>query len=598
MPRLRAPLATRVAAIAIAAIAASGIAAGHAAAASASPVVVGTDPYTTPVTGLHSTAVEPDSFAAGKTIVSAFQIGRYEDGGAANVGFATSTNAGATWTRGALPGITLAGGGPSARVTDAAVAYDPKHKVWLIASTPLDDPPSIRGNSIAVNRSIDGGRTWTAPVTVAAATGNSDFDKNWIACDRTPTSPHFGNCYVQWDDYGNEGRILMSTSTDGGLTWGAAKATADDAHGLGGQPVVQPGGKVVVPYSIIDESGIAAFHSTDGGATWSTSVIVDGVDHHTPAGGVRAGALPSAETDGAGRVYLTWEDCRFRACGTNDIVMTTSADGVHWSSVNRVPIDSVGSGIEHFVPGIGVDPATAGTRAHLGLAYHAIANGPCTPDTCQVRVGFVDSLDGGRTWSKPVQLSPAMHPSWLAPTSQGYMTGDYISTSFAAGLPHPLFAAALAPSNGTLHEAIYAGSPPLAGPPLAARRITDLRVRPFRFRPRRSGLAIATVRGAKVTYRASGRGPTRFTVSRRVTRHGDACSPAQDTCRFWAPLRGHFSRQDAKGANSLRFTGRLRGKALKPGLYRLGARPRDKSRPPAKRAYARFRIVSGASEAR
>src|SRR3954465_2303757 len=118
VPRLRVPLATRVVATVVVAIAASGIAAGHAAAAPS--VVVGTDPYTTPVTGLHSTAVEPDSFAAGKTIVSAFQIRRYEDGGSANIGFATSTNAGATWTRGALPGVTLAGGGPFARVTDAA----------------------------------------------------------------------------------------------------------------------------------------------------------------------------------------------------------------------------------------------------------------------------------------------------------------------------------------------------------------------------------------------------------------------------------------------------------------------------------------------
>jgi BNR repeat-like domain len=591
VPRLRVQLATCAVALA-----ASGIAVGDAPAAPA--VVVGTDPYTTPVTGVHSTAVEPDSLSAGKTIVTGFQIGRYEDGGAANVGFATSTNAGATWTRGALPGITLAGGGPSARVTDAAVAYDPKHKVWLIASTPLDDPPSIRGNSIAVNRSTDGGRTWADPVTVATATGNNDFDKNWIVCDRTPTSPHFGNCYVQWDDYGNGGRILMSTSTDGGLTWGSAKATADDAHGLGGQPVVQPGGKVVVPYATADESAIAAFRSTDGGASWSTSVIVSGVYHNTPTGQMRAGALPSAEIDRAGRVYATWEDCRFRGCGTNDIVLATSSDGVGWSAVKRVPIDSVGSGIEHFVPGIGVDPATSGTGAHLGLAYHAIANGPCTPDTCQVRVGFVDSLDGGGTWSEPVQLSGAMRPVWLAPTSQGYMTGDYISTSFVAGLPHSLFAAAVAPSNGKLHEAVYAASPPLAKPSLPARKITDLHVKPFRFRPRRSGTAVAAVRGANVTYRASGRGPTRFSISRRVTRHGDACSPPRDTCRFWAPLRGHFSRQDAKGPNAFEFTGRLRSKALRPGLYRLGARPRDKSRPPAKRAYARFRIVSGAGEAR
>jgi BNR repeat-like domain len=568
----------------------------------AAPTVrVATDPYTSVDTGLHATAVEPDSFAAGKAIVAAFQVGRFEDGGAANVGWATSTDAGATWTDGALPGITVASGGPSARVTDAAVAYDPKHKVWLIASTPLDNPPSLRGNSIVVNRSLDGGATWMAPVPVAVATGSSDFDKNWIACDRSASSPHYGNCYVEWDDYGNGSRILMSTSTDGGVTWGSPKATADDARGLGGQPVVQPNGTVVVPGATADESGISAFRSTNGGASWSAAVIVDGVYHNTPAGEMRAGALPSAETDRAGRVYVAWEDCRFRACGTNDIVLTSSADGVNWSSVKRVPIDPVDSGVEHFVPGLGVDPATSGTRAHLGLSYHSIANGPCTPDTCAVRVGFVDSLDGGRSWSRPTQLSGPMRPTWLAPTSMGYMTGDYISTSFVTGLPRPLFAAAGPPSGGKLTEAIYAGRPPMAKS-RPARRLWELRVSPFRFRPRRSGPSVATVRGARVSYRASARGPTRFSIRRRVTRHGDVCGPPQDgqarTCRIWAPLTGHFARTDAKGLNSFRFTGRLHGAALRPGLYRLGARPRDVSRPAAKRTYARFRIVSDDSGAR
>ena len=41
---------------------------------------------------------------------------------------------------------------------------------------------------------------------------------------------------------------LMSTSTDGGLTWGPPTPTADNVHGLGGQPVVQPNGRVVVPF--------------------------------------------------------------------------------------------------------------------------------------------------------------------------------------------------------------------------------------------------------------------------------------------------------------------------------------------------------------
>jgi hypothetical protein len=62
------------------------------------------DPYTNPASQ-HRTEVEPDTFAAGNTIVSAFQVGRFVDGGASGAGFAISTNAGSTWTHGFLSGV-------------------------------------------------------------------------------------------------------------------------------------------------------------------------------------------------------------------------------------------------------------------------------------------------------------------------------------------------------------------------------------------------------------------------------------------------------------------------------------------------------------
>src|SRR5919198_1214943 len=70
-----------------------------ASAAVASPTVlqISSDPYTNAISQ-HKTEVEPDTFAFGSTIVSAFQVGRIFDGGASNIGFATSTDGGATWT--------------------------------------------------------------------------------------------------------------------------------------------------------------------------------------------------------------------------------------------------------------------------------------------------------------------------------------------------------------------------------------------------------------------------------------------------------------------------------------------------------------------
>ena len=84
------------------------------------------------------------------------------------------------------------------------------------------------------------------------------------------------------------------------------------------------------------------------------------------AGGLRVtrGTLfPSAEVDRDGKVYVAWEDCPFRAgCSANDIVLSTTSDGLTWSPVSRIPIDPVDSGADHFIPGLAVDPRSGGSR--------------------------------------------------------------------------------------------------------------------------------------------------------------------------------------------------------------------------------------------
>src|SRR5438552_17901934 len=64
-------------------------------------------------TSQHATEVEPDTFAFGSTMVSAFQEGRFvTGGGSSDIGFAISTDGGLTWTNGFLPGTTVFVGGP------------------------------------------------------------------------------------------------------------------------------------------------------------------------------------------------------------------------------------------------------------------------------------------------------------------------------------------------------------------------------------------------------------------------------------------------------------------------------------------------------
>jgi hypothetical protein len=411
---------------------------------------ISSDPFTAATctasnTTYHHTEVEPDTFSNGSTIVATFQVGRVFDGGSCDIGFATSTNNGGAWTNGLLPGITtFQGGGIYNRVSDPSVAFDARHNVWLISSLAL---LGTSGAAVLTSRSTDGGITWGNPVTTNLTTG---VDKNWIVCDDTATSPFYGHCYTEWDNNAAGNLLQMSTSTDGGLTW-SAPAT-NNTGVIGGQPLVRPDGTVIVPIDNANETAIGAFNSTNGGATWSAVTTIATIRHHTEAGGLRSGALPSAEIDGAGTVYVVWSDSRFRKRGAaNDIVSSHSLNstGTSWSAVSRVPIDATNSGVDHFIPGLAVNKGTSGGSAQLGLTYYSYPVSACG-SSCVLDVGFISSTNGGTSWSAVTPVTGPFNVGWVANTSQGRMVGDYISTSYGSdNLAHAAFMTATAPTSGT-----------------------------------------------------------------------------------------------------------------------------------------------------
>jgi hypothetical protein len=279
-------------------------------------------------------------------------------------------------------------------------------------------------------------------VVVRHASGFSNFDSTWLACDGWASSPNEGNCYFEFDDFGQGALFEMSRSTDGGLTWTASSVPGGQGV-IGGKPTALPNGTVVVPIDTNPLGVTESFVSTDGGSSYTGPFTVASQQVHTPAGGLRTLDIVSATADASGTAYVVWYDCRFRtSCSSNDIVMSTSTDGKTWTAPVRIPIDPTSSTVDHFLPGIEVDPATSGASAHLALVYYFYPVSSCSTSTCDLDYGIAQSRDGGATWSRSVQVTGPISLPWLPNTTSGYMVGDYTSVSFASGHADSVFAVA------------------------------------------------------------------------------------------------------------------------------------------------------------
>jgi hypothetical protein len=396
----------------------------------------------------YQTEVEPDIVSWGSTLVGAFQVGRIAAGGAADIGWATSTDNGAHWSHGYLPGLTTSeGGGTASAASDPAVTYDAAHHKWLIVSLTVNNA----GTGVDVSSSPNG-LSWAHPVVVARP---GFLDKTWISCDDSSSSPFFGHCYAEWDIAGSSDAVEMSTSTDGGQTW-SRPTHPPRAIGLGAEPVVQPNGTVIAPF-LADSGSIEAYRSTDGGKSWSSPVVIARASAHPAPGGLRAGPLPSVAVDGGGRVFVTWDSClKEKACSTNDAVLSTSTNGTTWSTPVRVPVGAVGTSADVVIPGIGVDRSTQGSSAHVGIVFYKFSQVKCTIATCRLSVGFISSANGGATWSAPAALSAPMLLTQIARSQNGRMVGDYFATAFAGGRAFPIFAVGTKPPAGqAFNEAMY-----------------------------------------------------------------------------------------------------------------------------------------------
>jgi hypothetical protein len=151
--------------------------------------------------------------------------------------------------------------------------------------------------------------------------------------------------------------------------------------------------------------------------------------------------------------------------------------------------------------------------------------------------------------------------------------------------------------NATTQVTVSAPPPP--PPPSAKPAITNLRLRPSSFPAAVKGASVARSKptGTLVSYSDSLQATTTFMVQRAVfgRLQGAACRAKSKRnrhhkrCTLYVAV-GSFTHSDVAGPNGFHFTGRVAGRALRPGGYLLQAIANNSSGVGAP-TFAAFKIV-------
>jgi hypothetical protein len=122
------------------------------------------------------------------------------------------------------------------------------------------------------------------------------------------------------------------------------------------------------------------------------------------------------------------------------------------------------------------------------------------------------------------------------------------------------------------------------------------------FRAAKSGPSASAKKkpvGSRVSFSLSEPGAVRFTVERKTRgrKVGKKCvaqtkaNRKRKACVRWVKVKGSFTRAGKAGKNSFKFRGRIGGKRLKPGRYRLDGQATDPAKNKSLIKRRNFKIV-------
>jgi hypothetical protein len=419
-----------------------------------------------------------------------WQQDRWSDGGAHGLVAGVSHDGGASWSKSWPAFSTCAGGTPAngggyERSSDPWLAWSatPANGLGTLHAISISFDRSTAHNAVLVSRSLDGGTTWSGPITLREDNSNSGplanlfNDKESITAD--PVTANY--VYAVWDRIESpnnnpltppqayahapafRGPAWFARSTDNGASWEQAHPIfaphAGRTQTIANQILVLPDGTLVDGFTYFTGSngqGIqrgdnaAVIFSSDHGTTWSSQPTIianigdTGVRDpepvnclgdntpSTPCLLVRTGdIIPDFAVDpnsgSPGTMYAVWQTHQSAIVLGNPvddtILISRSTDGGHsWSTpikVNHTP-----SGAQAFTASVHVAANGDVAVTYYDFRNDAPGDAALSTDYWIVHHHVGDPFDSAH-FSDENRLTPVSFNMRTAPYAGGYFVGDY-----------------------------------------------------------------------------------------------------------------------------------------------------------------------------
>lgn len=253
---------------------------------------------------------------------------------AKQVRIARSDDGGKTWAQPATP------------IDAAGKAFDPRIEWAGRKSLVVIWSDERRGNKlfdIYSRRSPDGGATWEPEQLLSRF---PDIAQNDVFARPEMIGDGQGRLWAVWVGV-KSGRssLYMNRSTDGGKTWTDPAPLTGDSRSVFGRTLLRAGDRMLLVWNDTrtERDRLYSVSSSDAGATWTSPVRVD----HLPDDATAEPAAPTALLGTEGEALVAWQDARN---SRDDIFLARSTDGGRtWGkSDQRMDTDEAGTAVSRY----------------------------------------------------------------------------------------------------------------------------------------------------------------------------------------------------------------------------------------------------------